>query len=171
MVQPPQWPENPPARKRMGCWAIGAIIVGAIIASAIAFGTCIAIVAHQSPAEQRAAEMAASAAASVATKERAVLEAKTRKGCNRKTGPIFPIFTNEFEPVVCHVQIDKALTVPGSGDFPLDENPGGNGLVTDGCRLILRSQFTAKNAFGVVVRNSYTCTYDPTTGMYAASTN
>lgn len=163
-------PQPAPPRKGMSGCAIAALVF--LVLGVIGFGACVVCVAvagHRSPAEKARDNAIAASASAEAAKEKAELDARFRKECGVKDGGlIFPIYDRDLKDQ-CHAQIREGLRVPGSEEFPDDSD---RGLVSDdGCNRIFKSTFTAKNAFGVAVRNSYACTYDPRTGLTSVHTD
>ncbi len=174
---PPQWgPPQPPARPRIGC---GGLLFTAIALPFVCLLGFCGYVFSGVGAPKTAAEKDAEAqlqAENAANREDAAVQlakrqepwkAKTRTACGLKPdAPIYPASTRELAKM-CVDLVKDGLKVPGSGKFPeLPSESETGGLVTpDGCRYSLDSYVDAQNAFGVVVRTRYRCSYDPTTGV------
>ena len=168
-----QWAPTPtpPRRSNAGGCFLGLAAVGGVV---VLIGASLAFqMSRPNPGDARAydggptldEQIAASAAAATA-KYQADLELSFRKQCKRLDGGlIFPLNDEDLRDL-CHAQVRESLKVPGSAEFPSGEDRI-RLMTADGCKRTFTSTFVAKNAFGVMVKTGYDCTYDPKTGQVA----
>lgn len=165
--QQQQWRPLPPKPSGLGCMLPILLALGAVLLGVVA----LAIFTHRSPAEREAerqetARLMASAAASAA-EANAQNEARYRKACKLSAKDDVYIVADDDVIDRCHDMIRASLKVPGSGDFPGAREDTRGFLSDDGCHRTYTSFVVAQNVFGVKVRNRYSCTFDPRTGLYS----